>query len=199
MVDLLGVLVTKLRSDIDNQDQDLARQDQGCLQAEQERDAALRRIETLEHQLSVAESKITKLIKEKEVTESTLNLRTFELELLRQSTTNQIELQQRSIHQREKEISDLQRRLQSVEAELVKTQIPPMKEDLRRASLELQAKSAEVEILQEQRNETRKMLDMERRILDKYLMQLSAASISHDQYRQEVEVMCADTLNFSVT
>ena len=199
MVDLLGVLVTKFRSDIDNQDQDLARQDQGCLQAQQERNAALRRIEALEHQLSVAESKITKLIKEKEVTESTLNLRTFELELLRQSTTNQIELQQRSIYQREKEISDLQRRLQSVEAELVKTQIPPMKEDLRRASLELQAKSAEVEILQEQRNERRKMLDMERRILDKYLMQLTAASVSHDQYRQEVEVMCTDTLNFSIT
>ena len=94
-----------LWSDVVNQDQDFAKQDQNFLQAEQD---ALRRIETLEHQLSVPQSKITELTKEKEDTQSNLKLCTFELELLRQSTTNQIELQQQSILQREKEISDLQ-------------------------------------------------------------------------------------------
>ena len=186
LVDLLGIsLVTKLRSDVDNQDQD-----QNFLQAKQERDAALRRIETLEHQLSVSQSKITELSKEKEDTESNLKLRTFELELVRQSTTNQIELQQKSILQREKEISDLQTQLQSVEDELAKTksQILPMKEDWRRASLQLQTKSAEMKILQKKRNEMRVSLDMERRILDNYLQQQAAARMSQDRYRREVEV-----------
>ena len=190
LVDLLGILVTKLRSDVDNQDQDFAKQDHNFLQAKQERDAALRRIETLEHQLSVSQSKITELTKEKEDTKSNLKLCTFELELLRQSTTNQIELQQQSILQKEKEISNLQTQLQLVEDELAKTKsrILPMKEDWRRASLELQTKSAEMKILQKKRSEMRVSLDMERRILDNYLQQQAAARISHDRYRRELEV-----------
>ena len=195
LVDLLGVLVTKLRSDIHNQDQDLARQDQGCLQAEQERDAALRRIETLEHQLSVSQSRIGELIKEKEDAASTLKRREFEFQMLRQSATDQIELQQQSIYYKEKEIADLRARLQSVEGELAesKLRIPTLKEDLQTATLELKKKEVEVEVLQETKNDMRLLLDMERRVLDNYLLQLTAARVSHDQYRQEVEVMIAGT------
>ena len=193
MVDLLDVLATKLRNDIDNQDQDLARQDQSFLLAEQERDTALRRMETLEHQLSVSQSQVTQLIKEKEDTASTLRRREFEFQLLRRSATDQIELQQQSIYYKEKEIADLWVRLQSVESELAETKlrIPALKEDLQTATLKLKKKEVEVEVLQETKNDMRLLLDMEKRVLDNYLLQLTAASISHDQYRQEVEVMGA--------
>ena len=195
MVDFLGVLVTKLRNDIDNQDYALVRQYQSFLLVEQERDAALRRIETLEHQLSVYQSQITQLVKEKEDTVSILRCREFEFQLLRRSATDQIELQQQSIYYKEKEIADLRTRLQSVESELAqaKLQIPALKEDLQTATLELKKKEVEVEVLQETKNDMRLLLDMEKRVLDNYLLQLTAASISHDQYRQEVKVMSAST------
>lgn len=187
---MLKALVAKLKSDIDNRDQELGRQEHILQQLEEERKATSRRIETLEYKLTLCSTKITELIGEKEKTEDTLRLREFEFEMLSKSTEQKIDLRQQCINLREKEILNLKMHLQKVESELDETNmlIPTLEENLQKVLLELDKKSAEVRQLQENNNDLRLLLDMEKRVLDNYLLQQTAANTSHDTYVQEVHV-----------
>ena len=194
-MDLLGALVRKLRNDIDDQDQDLAQREQSFQQAEQEKRAISQQLKALEYKLAQSESRIAQLIKERGDAASALKLQEFEFQVMRQAANQQIELQQQSIFHKEKEIAHLKMRLQVVEKELdeTKPQIPALKEELRKASQELEKKSAEIQLLQETKSCMKLLLDTERKVLDNYLLQQTAASISHDRYKQELEVTFANT------
>ena len=187
---MLGALVQKLRTDIDDQDQGLAQRDQSFQQAQQERSATSEQLKTLKFKLSQSQSRIRQLMKERDDTVRALKLQEFEFQVMRQSATKQFELQQQSISHKEKEIANLKMHLQFVEKELNETKplIPALKEELLKASLELESKTTEVQLLRETRTDMRLALDTERKVLDNYLLQQMAASVSQDRYNQEVEV-----------
>ena len=157
---------------------------------EEERKATSRRIKTLEHRLTLRSTNIVELIGEKENMENTLRQREFEFEMLCQSKTQKIELLQQCISTREKEILDLKMHLQNVDSELNEANklIPTLKEKLQRKSVELEKKSAKVQRLKRDNNDMQLLLDMEKRVLDNYLLQEAAADVSHDRYIQEVQV-----------
>lgn len=197
MIAVINALVQKLRNDIDDQDLDMAEREQSFQQAEQEKKAASQRIQTLEYKLSISESRVKQLMKEKDDVMSALKLLEFEFQLLRQTATEQIELQQQSISHKENEIAILKAKLQSVEKELDETKrqiVPALKEELQKASLELKNKSTEVQLLKEAKTDMRLLLDMEKKVLDNYLLQQTAANISHERFKHEVKVctLCLD-------
>ena len=187
---MLRAMVEKLKQDIVEREKDLDRRDQSLQQVEQEKKAALQRIDTLENKISICQSKITDLMKEKDETAMALEVVNFEFDLVHQSNTQHIALQQQCIRLREKEVSNLRERLQLVENELRETNllIPTLKEDLQMATVELEKKSTEIKVLQQNNNDMRLLLDTEKQVLDNYLLQQTAANISHDRYKQEVKV-----------
>ena len=186
----LQTLIAKLRTDIEVRNRELAKLDRRLQKAEKERNVTARQIETLRHQLWRYQSTLNELDGEKEHMANTLTMKQFEVDLLRQGRTQQVELQRLSIEQKEREISDLNRRLQTVERELddANKQIPTLRESLEWVTVELARKSAEVELAREGRNDGRLLLDMANKVLDTYLIQQSAANVSYNRYVEEVEV-----------
>ena len=186
----------KLRIDIDTRDQELAQRDQNLKHAEQNRRTSSQGFAAVKRKLTESQSRITKLTKERDDLESNLKLREFEFQILQQSASQHIELHQQSILLREKEIAHLKKQLQAVVQELdeAKSQISALRERLQETSLELAEKSARVQLLREAKEEMKLLLEMERKRLDNYLMQQTAANTSHDSYRQEVEVYISGEL-----
>lgn len=188
---MINALVQKLGSSINDQDRKLAEREQSFQQAEQEKKAAYQRIQTLEYKLNISECRVKQLIKEKNDVLTSLKLLELEFQLLRQAATDQIQLQQQCISHKENEIAILKTKLQSVEKELDETKsqiVPALKTELQKASLELKNKSAEVQLLREAKTDMRLLLDMEKRVLDNYLLQQTAANVSHERFRHEVKV-----------
>lgn len=188
---MINTLVQTLGKSIIDQDRELAEREQSLQQAEQEKKAAFQRIQTLEYKLNISECRVKQLIKEKNDVLSSLKLLEFEFQVLRQAATDQIQLQQQSISHKENEIAILKAKLQSVEEELDETKrqiVPALKEELQKASLELKNKSTEVQLLREAKTDMRLLLDMEKKVLDNYLLQQTAANISHERFKHEVKV-----------
>ena len=190
-VTALESLIIKLRRNIEERDRELAKLDRRLQRAEKEKNAMSREINTLNRNLSMHQLRITQLEAEKEYTlANALRVKQFEMELLRQANTHQIELQRQSIDQRESEIYELNCRLQAVERELreANQQIPVLQERLERVTAELTTKSTELDTARQNRNDGWLLLDMANKVLDNYLMQKSAANISYNRYKEEIEV-----------
>ena len=191
----LSAIITELKCDRDKRVRELAERNRSWQAAEKERRRAGRQIEKLKHTLSKYQSRIRELLSEKDdMNNIALKVIQFELNSLYQTATEQmeeIELKRQSIDEKERKISQLKHRLDAVEKELEETnvQIPALKEDLRRVEGELENKSERVEEMRKSANDMQLLLNMNHRVLDDYLMQQTAANVSHDRYLQEVKVI----------
>ena len=110
---------------------------------------------------------------------------------MQQSATQQMEMQRQSISLKEKEIADLKERLKRVRKELNETKfcVPALREELQKASQELASKSTEIKLLREATEQMKLSLDIKRNRYDNVVMQQTAANMSNDSYKQEVEVI----------
>ena len=101
-----------------------------------------------------------------------------------------MEKQQHAVSLREEDIAGLRKHLTAVrdEMERMKSQPLSFQEDLHKVTLELAKKSAEVQMLWEAKEEMKLQLEVERKRIDGYLMQQTAAMSSDANYRKEVEV-----------
>ena len=195
LIATLSAIIAELKCDRDKRVREIAERNRSLQAAEKERRRAARQIEKLKHTLSKRQSRIRELLSEKDDMKKALKVIQFEFNLLYQTTTEQMEeiaLKRQSIDEKERKISQLKHRLEAFEKELEETnvQIPALKEDLRRVEGELEKKSERVEEMRESVNDMRLLLNMNYRVLDDYLMQQTAANLSHDQYLQEVKVRC---------
>lgn len=161
--------MTKLKNDIREKDQQLADKSSRLDEAEREKMAISQQMERLTIEYSESQLQCQRLLKQKEEMESV------------------IEHQQ---HKQEKEVSDLRAQLQSVEEKLQKTnqQIPALEEQLQQKSVELKEKIVEVQCLRENKNSLQEMLNTKLMDLDNNFLLLTAAKISPERYKQELEV-----------
>ena len=122
--------------------------------------------------------------------ENILKLREVEFEVLRQSVTTEMEQQHNVMSLKQKEILDLKQQLQTVTEELQRTkpQVLTMHQKLQSISIKLEGKTTEVQMLRESKEELKLQLEMERKRIDGYLIQQTAAKDSDASYRRQVEV-----------
>ena len=114
----------------------------------------------------------------------------MELRALREYATNEKEKHEQVLSQKEKEIVGFQKQLAAVRGELERMKLQPLsfQEELQKVRLELAKKSTEVQMLREAKEEMKLHLQVERKRVDDYLMQQTAARSSDANYRKEVEV-----------
>ena len=114
----------------------------------------------------------------------------MELRALREYATNEKEKHEQVLSQKEKEIVGFQKQLAAVRGELERMKLQPLsfQEELQKVTLELAKKSTEVQMLREAKEEMKLHLQVERKRVDDYLMQQTAARSSDANYRKEVEV-----------
>ena len=193
VITTLSAIITELKCDRDKRVKELAERDRSLQDAQKERRRAARQIEKLKHKLSKCQCRISELLSEQDDMKKALKFIQFDYNSLYQTHTEQIEeikLKKQSIDEKERKITELKQRLEAVESELQETnaQIPALKENLQRVERELEDKSKRVEEMRGSVNDLRLLLDMNHKILDVYLMQQTAANVSHDRYLQEVKV-----------
>ena len=182
--------VNKLQFDIEEKDQEVAQRDQGLKRAEQERATIAQGFATIRNKIQNAQRTIAKLLQEKSDLENTLTLREVEFKALRRGVTAEMEQQHHVMSLKEKEILDLRKQLQTVTEELQKTepQVKTMHRELQSISIKLERKTTEVQMLRESKEELKLQLEMERKRIDGYLIQQTAAKDSDASYRRQVEV-----------
>ena len=183
----------RLKLDIETKDQKLAQQDQAFKRAEQKRIAVAMEVKTTRQKLQATQNRMTQLLQERENLEDTLEQREVEYQALREyagHASNKIEKQQRALSRKQEEIVDLRKQLAAVTAELkrMKLQLPSFQHELEKITLELAEKSKEVQLLREAKEEMKLQLEVQRRWIDGYLIQQTAAKSSDANYRKEVEV-----------
>ena len=134
------------------------------------------------------QAKATRLIDQRKKIEGQLELKQYELELLRSAEKDKQKLQ-KIIDSKDIEIKHLQEQLQVINAELEVTRKEgyDFREQLQQVIKELEVKSAEVRLIERSRMELRADLDAERKRVDMLLMQRSA-SASGDKSTIEMEV-----------
>ena len=189
--------------DIEGKDQILAQQDQSLKRAEKERIAVAQKFTTISKRLQEAKTKIRQLLQERTKLEGTLEQKVMELRALRkfrEYATNEKETHEHVLSQKEKEIAGFQQQLAAVRDELERMKLQPLsfQEELQKVRLELAKKSTEVQMLRETKEEMKLHLQVERKRVDDYLMQQTAARSSDANYRKEVEVSNIKQLPLSV-
>ena len=136
-------------------------------------------------------AKTTRLIDQRKKIEGQLELKQYEVDVLRSAEKDKQKLQ-RIVDSKDLEIKHLQEQLQVINAELEVTRKEgyDFREQLQQVTKELEVKSAEVRLIERARMELRADLDAERKRVDMLLMQRSA-SASGDKSTIEMEVSCA--------
>ena len=180
--------MNKLRYDIEDKDQELAKKEQALKQAEQWKNTATKQLVSIQKKTENIRSKALNLLKEKDGLDKSLLLREKEIEFLKQSAAKDKAQLQEIISLRKREIADLKTRLQEVREELGR-ETSSLKEQYQKVTLELASKSTEIKLLREAREEMKLSLDIERKRYDNVVMQQTAANTSNDSYKQEVEVL----------
>ena len=180
--------MNKLRHDIEDKDQELAKKEQALKQAEQWKNTATKQLVSIQQKTENIRSKALNLLKEKDGLEKSLLLREKEIEFLKQSAAKDKTQLQEIISLKEREIADLKTKLQEVREELGK-ETSSLKEQYQKVTLELASKSTEIKLLREAKEEMKLSLDIERKRYDNVVMQQTAANTSNDSYKQEVEVL----------
>ena len=180
--------MNKLRHDIEDKDQELAKKEQALKQAEQWKNTATKQLVSIQQKTENIRSKALNLLKEKDGLEKLLLLREKEIEIMKLSATKDKAQLQEIISLKEKEIADLKTKLQEVREELGR-ETSSLKEQYQKVTLELASKSTEIKLLREAREEMKLSLDIERKRYDNVVMQQTAANTSTDSYKQEVEVL----------
>lgn len=134
------------------------------------------------------QAKATRLIDQRKKIEGQLELKQYELELLRSAEKDKQKLQ-KIIDSKDIEIKHLQEQLQVINAELEVTRKEgyDFREQLQQVTKELEVKSAEVRLIERSRMELRADLDSERKRVDMLLMQRTA-SASGDTIEMEVSL-----------
>ena len=186
----LEMEVKRIKLDIEGKDQILAQRDQSLKRAEQVRAAVAQKFKTNKQRLRTAQSRTAQLLQERNSLKDNLEQKEMELQALRKYATDEREKQQRVLSRKEEEITYLRKQLAMVtdELERMKSQLPSFQEELQKVQLELAKKSTEVQMLREAKEEMKSQLEVERKRVDGYLMQKTAARSSDANYRKEVEV-----------
>ena len=182
--------VNRIKLDIESKDPVLAQRDQSLKRVEQERISVARGFITIREKMKAVQTRIAQVTQEKENVEGMLEQREMEFQALKEYTTSKIEKQQRALSQKQEEIAGLRKNLAAVRDELerMKSQLPSFQKELQKVTLELAKKSTEVQLLREDKEEMKLQLEVERRRIDGYLMQQTAAMSSEASYRKEVQV-----------
>ena len=185
--------VRRLKLDIEAKDQKLAQQDQAFKRAEQKRIAVAVEVKTTRQKLQATQSRVAQLLQEKENLEDTLEQREVEYQALREYAgyaSNKIEKQKRALSRKQEEIAGIRKQLAAVTAELerMKSQLPSFQQELEKITQKLAKKSEEVQMLREAKEEMKLQLEVQKKLIDGYLMQQTAAKSSDANYRKEVEV-----------
>ena len=176
--------------DIEGKDQILAQQDQSLKRAEKERIVVAQKFTAITKKLREAKIRIGQLLLERKNLEGILEQKEMELRALREYATNEKEKHKHVVSQKEKEIAGFQQQLAAVRDELERMKLQPQsfREELQKVRLELAEKSTEVRMLREAEEKVKSHLQVERKRVDDYLMQQTAARSSDANYRKEVEV-----------
>ncbi len=186
--------------DIEGKDQILAQQDQSLKRAEKERIVVAQKFTTTTKKLREAKIRIGQLLLERKNLEGILEQKEMELRALREYATNEKEKHEHVLSQKEKEIAGFQQQLATVRDELERMKLQPIsfQEELEKVRLELAKKSTEVQMLREAKEEMKLHLQVERKWVDHYLMQQTAARSSDANYGKEVEVSNVKNVPLSV-
>lgn len=139
--------------------------------------------------------KTTRLIDQRKKIEGQLELKQYEVDVLRSAVKDKQKLQ-KIIDSKDLEIKHLQEQLQVINTELEVTRKEgcDFREQLQQVTKELEVKSVEFRLVERARMELRADLDAERKRFDELLMQRSV-SASGDKFTAEMMVSWLSVVN----
>ena len=183
MQESLRTRIEKLEKAVKEKDRKLALKDQSLEEAKTQKSEANQMMVQLRQTIKQNNTKTIRLVEEKVEAEKQLHLKEQQLQLLRTIVQKDSELLQNL----EKEIRELQQRLQSVENELTleRNLSKELRQKLQQATEELAKKSAVEREREEAKEHLKTHLERERQTVDFLRVQLT----SKDQHIREVEVM----------
>ena len=137
------------------------------------------------------QAKATRLIDQRKKIEGQLELKQYELELLRSAEKDKQKLQ-KIIDSKDIEIKHLQEQLQVINAKLEVTRKEgyDFREQLQQVTKELEVKSAEVRLIERSRMELRADLDSERKRVDMLLMHMVHCCTSFSVKGHQIGATC---------
>lgn len=179
-----------MKLNIECKGEELRRHLQALEKAEQERRTIVEGFSTIRQKIQKARSRIEQLLQEKNGLEDILKLREHQLQLQKDSATQEKEWHQRHISLQEREISGLKIKLMEVEHELEKTQpqLLSLRKELQDVMLKLSKQSSELQNLQEVKERMKLELKMNRKEFDSHLIHQAGTSSSEHEVSIDIEL-----------